>query len=526
MKNKKISILTLSAIILNEIIVFPLTADAKTNRYTAKRRRAASASKLAASSTTAIYTTTDTVVPVVPENVVATPEPATLVSTNTVVNADGTITTTQTYSDGSVSSSVTNADGTALSTEQQLTMENNALKSELKSSKALNALKTKFAAKLTEASSACSGIADDLAVIRGWATATTVSSGLGTMAAGGALAVSLVKGSVDKRIENSQEIALVKDELTQEKIDEVKGVVGEAWFAFDEAKNAEDNEKMIEEAKKIDELYGQYFKEVGKVDLNPFEEGPSVNANILRQQYDALQKLEPYSSISNTEELSGKLASYDAEKDNETTLQAKVDEVNARNNLKNSKDEQTSKTLGNIRTGLMAGATATSTVSTVSSFVSTGRAKTLVKRMATCNAKIAELKQIKAEFEAEEMSIEDATYKLASNIAEKCSPFDEKNIEKVSNVMLASGIISSVGTATAGAGTVTSIMANNDKVRSDDSEKGKKKEKNLNLATTILAGVTTGTSGASTALSVVAISKVEKDADMAKDCLDALNSAQ
>ncbi|MBR1544719.1 MAG: hypothetical protein IJ638_02120, partial [Alphaproteobacteria bacterium] len=277
-----------------------------------------------------------------------------------------------------------------------------------------------------------------------------------------------------------------------------------------------------EEAKKIDELYGQYFKEVGKVDLNPFEEGPSVNASILRQQYDALQKLSPSSSISNMDELSGKLASYDAEKDNETTLQAKVDEVNARNKAQNSKDEQKSKTLGNVRTGLMAGATATSTVSTVSSFISAGRAKTLADRMAKCNAKITELKKIKSEFEAEEMPTTDSTYQLASKIAEKCSPFDDKNIKNVTNVMTASGIVSTIGTATAGAGTVTSIMANTDKVRSDNSEAGKKKEKNLNLATTILAGVTTGTSASSTALSAVAISKVSKDADMAEDCLSVL----
>ena len=187
--------------------------------------------------------------------------------------------------------------------------------------------------------------------------------------------------------------------------------------------------------------------------------------------------------------------------------------------------EKTSKTLGNVRTGLMAGATATSGVSTLSSFVSSGRAKTLVNRMAACNAKIEELKIIKAKFEAEDFSKDDATYKLASNISEKCSSFDVDNMKKVATSMTASGIVSAIGVGTAGAGTVTSVLANTDKTRNDNSESGKKKEKALNLTTNILAGVTAGTSGASTVLSATAIAKVSKDADMAKECLDAINSA-
>ena len=82
--------------------------------------------------------------------------------------------------------------------------------------------------------------------------------------------------------------------------------------------------------------------------------------------------------------------------------------------------------------------------------------------------------------------------------------------------------MSSIGTATAGAGTITSALANSKKVRNDDSEDGKKKEKNLNTASNILAGVTMGTSGASTALSAVQISKAKKDSEMAEKCESAL----
>lgn len=84
--------------------------------------------------------------------------------------------------------------------------------------------------------------------------------------------------------------------------------------------------------------------------------------------------------------------------------------------------------------------------------------------------------------------------------------------------MTASAIVSGIGTATAGAGTITSAMANSKKVREDDSEKGRKKEKGLNLASNILAGVTMGTSATSMVLSVTAISKAKKDSKMAEEC--------
>ena len=529
----KISMITLSALVLNELFVFPLTAEAGRNRRVAARafrtgnKRAATNNNSVAvvnniANSNELTTTQNT----------ETVETARLVSTNTVSNEDGTVTVTKTFSDGNTETTVTNEDGTELS-EEQIAARNTAdLTARLANAEALNVVKTEFAKALTEASSACSGIEDDLDIIKGWATATTVSSGLGTLAAGGALAVGIAKGVADKRIENSQEIALLKSELTQEEVDSVKNQVVGFKKIYEEAKESSDTDtaeenfnKMIDAAKKIDELYGKYFREVGAEDFgNPVGDGV-VSEDILDKEYNALiDNLKAGSSL-NTDDLKTQLASYDAEKDNEVTLQAKVDEVNARNKVQNAKDEKTSKTLGNVRTGLMAGATATSGVSTLSSFVSSGRAKTLVNRMAACNAKIEELKIIKAKFEAEDFSKDDATYKLASNISEKCSPFDVDNMKKVATSMTASGIVSAIGVGTAGAGTVTSVLANTDKTRNDNSEIGKKKEKALNLTTNILAGVTAGTSGASTVLSATAIAKVSKDADMAKECLDAINSA-
>lgn len=544
----KISMITLSALVLNELFVFPLTAEAGRNKRfvarafrTGNKRAATNNNSVAGmnniSNSSELTTTQNTetaIVTEVTEPATETVETARLVLTNTVSNEDGTVTVTKTFSDGNTETTVTNEDGTELS-EEQIAARNTAdLTARLANAEALNVVKTEFAKALTEASSACSGIEEDLDIIKGWATATTVSSGLGTLAAGGALAVGIVKGVTDKRIENSQEIALQKSELTQEEVNSVLIQVVEFKKIYEEAKESSDTDtaeenfnKMIDAATKIDELYGKYFREVGAEDFgNPVGDNGVISEDILDKEYSALLiNLEAGSSIVNTGMLSERLVSYDAEKDNEVTLQAKVDEVNARNKVQNAKDEKTSKTLGNVRTGLMAGATATSGVSTLSSFVSSGRAKTLVNRMAACNAKIEELKIIKAKFEAEDFSKDDATYKLVSNISEKCSSFDVDNMKKVATSMTASGIVSAIGVGTAGAGTVTSVLANTDKTRNDNSESGKKKEKALNLATNIMAGVTAGTSGASTVLSATAIAKVSKDADMAKECLDAINSA-
>ena len=177
------------------------------------------------------------------------------------------------------------------------------------------------------------------------------------------------------------------------------------------------------------------------------------------------------------------------------------------------------KVLGNIRTGLMAGATATSLVSTGTSIGATVTASKLAEKMSSCNAKLSELKIAKNTLIA---VLEDAeqpsTIATADNILNACTGYDEANIKTLKTTMTASAVVSGIGSAVAGAGTVTSIMANTDKTRNDDSEKGQKKERALNLTTNILAGVATGTSGASTVLSATAISRAKKDSEMAGNC--------
>ena len=263
-------------------------------------------------------------------------------------------------------------------------------------------------AKISDTQSSCSGIKSSLDTIFGLSVATTVSSGLGTVAAGGALAVGIVKAKTDKKIDDLQKLS-------------------------------------------NDEFYEYVASLVG---------------------------------------------------------------VNDRAELE--KLEKKSKTLGNVRTGLMAGATVTSAVSTGTSIGATVNAEKLAKKMSDCNEAVRQLKLAISIAEAEE--VEEEKLANAREITSACTGFDKDNINTLKTQMTASAIVSGIGTATAGAGTITSAMANSKKVREDDSEKGRKKEKGLNLASNILAGVTMGTSATSTVLSATAISKAKKDSKMAEEC--------
>ena len=257
--------------------------------------------------------------------------------------------------------------------------------------------------KISAVQNSCSGIKSSLDTIFGLSVATTVSSGFGTVAAGGALAVGIAKAKTDKKLEELEKLSSL-------------------------------------------ELYEQ-----------------AVSLENKMKEQSALEKK--------------------------------------------------SKTLGNVRTGLMAGATVISAVSTGTSIGATLTATKLAEKMARCNADLQALKLAKAELEAEEGKSEKADAILAV-----CTGYDESNIKSLKSLATANTIVSGIGTATAGAGTVTSAMANSKKVRADKSEKGRKKEKGLNLASNILAGVTIGTSGTSTALSAVQISKAKKDSEMAEKC--------
>ncbi len=206
------------------------------------------------------------------------------------------------------------------------------------------------------------------------------------------------------------------------------------------------------------------------------------------------------------------------------------------------KNLKTAKTLGHIRTGMMAGASATSLISMGTSIGASVDSGKLSEKMTACNNAINELRTASNKLNAE---IKDAQYllkeKLGDNYEEKkpeymkqaekihkisldmiagCKKYETKDISYVKNLMTASSVVSGIGTATAITGAITSGLANTKKAKGD-----RKYEKNMDLTANIMAGVTAGTSLTSTGLSGAAsVATGKKLQQQAKDCEAALNN--
>ncbi len=287
--------------------------------------------------------------------------------------------------------------------------------------------------KILDVKSKCSGIKKDFDSIFGLSIATTVSSGLGTLAGGGALVTGLIKTKVDKEEEEEKVLA-----------------------------------KMIE-------------------NLAEIRSNKDVNDTTVTEEETAL--------LNKIEEESNKI--YE----------------DLSNKINTDTESNNSKLLGNIRSGLIGGATLTSAVSTGTSIGSTITAKKLVDKINDCNNSLKELQLANGKLE-----VEGEKNERANEILTFCKGYDNSNINILKNLSTANSVVSGIGTLTGGAGTITSILANSKKIREDDSETGVQKEKNLNLASNILSGITTGTSLASTTLSATQISNAKKDSEMAEKC--------
>lgn len=325
---------------------------------------------------------------------------------------------------------------------------------------------------------ACGGIKKSLDTIFGLSVATTVSSGLGTVAAGGALATGIAKavkenedGKIDKKLKEDREI---KEEILKDYLN------GHSWDWIEK--------DMIMDGVMNDDI--SKITEASKLICKDMVDGD-------KKDYCSKMVITKFTS----EYLDNGWKVYYKEKLKE---------------FSNDKDNKEAKTLGNVRTGLMAGATATSAVSMGTSLGATLTAKKLAEKMEACNEVISNLKMAISVAEAEEVDAEKLV--KAREITSVCTGFDRDNIKTLKTTMTASAVVSGIGTATASAGTVTSILANSEKVRGDNSDRGKKKEKKLNLVSNIMAGVTAGTSGASTVLSATAIKKAKQDSEMAERC--------
>ncbi len=175
-----------------------------------------------------------------------------------------------------------------------------------------------------------------------------------------------------------------------------------------------------------------------------------------------------------------------------------------------------SKTLGNWRTGLMAGSTATNVAGAI--IAGTNRVDgDLETQIDRCIQSVDNLRNAIMQARMDGTDITEA-----QSIANACGEFEYADLSKINKRAQGATISSGVGAATGLVGTITSASANSDKIRDDNSGTGKQREKNLNTASNILAGTTTVASATATAFNATQIKAIKQVAQIAANCTEVL----
>lgn len=197
-----------------------------------------------------------------------------------------------------------------------------------------------------------------------------------------------------------------------------------------------------------------------------------------------------------------------------------VDKLNvALGDGQNMKDEeyirltQKSKKLGNWRTGLLAANTATNIAG--AAIAGTNKVnQTLEEQIDNCKSSVKDLRGAitRAKFDGEDVT-------EAKEIASACGDFEYVDIKKINNRATGSMTSSIVGAGTGVVGTITSALANSNKIRNDvDSQR----EKNLNASANILAAGSTVASATATVFNAAQIKAIKDVATVASKCTEVL----
>ena len=164
-----------------------------------------------------------------------------------------------------------------------------------------------------------------------------------------------------------------------------------------------------------------------------------------------------------------------------------------------------SKKLGNWRTGLLAG----NALTNVAGAVVAGKNKVdddLQAQIEVCKAAVKNLKTVAMQAKLDGMDVSEA-----DRIVAVCGEFDYVDVSKINNRGKGAMLSSAVGATTSVAGTIASVVANNNK-----------SGKNLDGAANTLAGASTVASGVATVFNATQISAIKKVATVATQCSEVL----
>ena len=198
--------------------------------------------------------------------------------------------------------------------------------------------------------------------------------------------------------------------------------------------------------------------------------------------------------------------------DLEKTWTEKKGGISKENLTQVDKLEQESKTLGNVRTGLLATNTVTQVAGAVISSQNTTKGG-LKEQIDKCILATDDLKDSMMQARLEN---QDTT--RAKRILDACSEYKYADLSKINNLATGATVTSSIGAVAGGVGTITSAVANTDSTRTETSASGIAKEKNLNTASNVLSGVSTVTSAVSAVLNGVQIATIKKVVSVSDNC--------
>lgn len=174
--------------------------------------------------------------------------------------------------------------------------------------------------------------------------------------------------------------------------------------------------------------------------------------------------------------------------------------------------EAQSKKLGNVRTGLMVGNTATAVAGTIISAKNKKDSDSIKDMIQEC------LDTIKKHEQRIGQSMIDCSrekYEKLKKAASECRSLSTENMEKVSKHNKVSTIVSGVNIGTGTAGVITSALANKNQYD--------QKTKNLNTAANVLSGTSMVASGVSTVFNATTLKSINNNLRASEACENAIS---
>ena len=178
--------------------------------------------------------------------------------------------------------------------------------------------------------------------------------------------------------------------------------------------------------------------------------------------------------------------------------------------------ENQSKKLGNWRTGLLAGATATNVAGAV--IAGTNRVDAdLHTQVADCIKSVNALKNAMLSARMSGVDISEA-----QTIVDACDDYEYVDLSKIDTRATGALVSSGVGAGTGAIGTIVSAVANTNATRADNTDAGRKREQNLNTTANVLSAGTTVATTTATVFNASQISAIKRVASVAEKCTGVL----